>query len=72
MNSQYIKGSIFKHFSCLINLIIAIFILTAISSAHAQEIQISSQVDATSRLKTTEETKTNDVHLDKEYFKSYL
>lgn len=47
-------------------------ILTVISSAHAQEIQISSHTDATSRLKTTEETKTNDVHLDKEYFKSYL
>jgi membrane-associated phospholipid phosphatase len=72
MNSQNIKGSIFKHFSCLINLIITILILTVISSAHGQEIKTSSQADYTSRLETKEEAKTDDVHLDKEYFKSYL
>jgi membrane-associated phospholipid phosphatase len=72
MNSRNIKNTIFNHSLYLINLMIAILILTLISPARGQEVQISSQADAASRLKTTEETKTNDVHLNKEYFKSYL
>jgi membrane-associated phospholipid phosphatase len=72
MNSQNIKDTILKHFSCLVNLMIAILILTAVSSAHGQEIKPSSQAGSTPRLNTKEESNTNDYHLDKAYFKSYL
>jgi len=72
MNSQNIESSIFRHFSCLINLIIDILILTYISSAHGQEIKTSLQANYATQLEMNEEAKTSDVHLDKEYFRSYL
>jgi membrane-associated phospholipid phosphatase len=72
MNSQHINNTIFTRPFCLVNLMIAILILTVISPAYGQELKPSPQAGSTPLLKTREESNTDDYHLDKEYFKSYL
>jgi membrane-associated phospholipid phosphatase len=72
MTAQNVKNTIFNHLFCVVNLMIAILILAVISTVYGQEVKPSFQAGSTPLLKTKEESKTEDYHLDKEYFKSYL
>jgi hypothetical protein len=73
MNRFKMKCGMLKPFTCLIySLITAILFLAATSSAHGQEGPASTAAGAATHQKAKAETKRDDDHSVKAYFKSYL